>query len=157
MTFFSGLPRGAGARRNLLLDFLVQEADTLTIRIGATLSVLISDQPPSSPHFYARCLSCRSLPNLAWLGDRHQICWLAYPVAWLPYTVYIHSVLICNATNTQKCESTLVQKCSLGTDTHFKWLIDILPEVRSKLFNGWITLSDKRYFMVSFKQPGDPR
>jgi len=80
---FLGLPRWAGARRNLLLDFMVQgkisEADTLTIWLGATASRLISDQPPSSPHFYAWCPQ----PSRCILAsDRHQICWLAYPMAW---------------------------------------------------------------------------
>ena len=85
---FPGLPGWAGARRNLL-DFMVQgkitEADTPTIRLGATSSGLISDPPPSYPNFYAGCPSCRNSPPiifiLAW--DRHQICWLACPVAWL--------------------------------------------------------------------------
>jgi len=46
----------------------ISEADTLTIRLGATPSGLISNPPPSSPHFYARCPSCRNPPNLSWLG-----------------------------------------------------------------------------------------
>jgi len=50
-TALSGTTGGAGARRNSL-DFIVQrkisEADTLTIRLGATQSGLISD-PPSYP------------------------------------------------------------------------------------------------------------
>jgi len=37
------------------------EADTPTIRMGTTLSGLIRDAPPSSPHFYAGCPSCRKL------------------------------------------------------------------------------------------------
>ena len=53
--FFLGLPGWAGARRNLLLDFIVQgeitEADTLTIQMVATSSRLTSDPPPSSPIF----------------------------------------------------------------------------------------------------------
>jgi len=45
-----------------------------------------TNQRPTSfiPHFYARCHSCRNPPNqfiLVW--ERHQICWLAYPAAWL--------------------------------------------------------------------------
>ena len=84
MALFLGLPGWSGARRNLLLDFMVQgeisEADTLTIRLGATPSGLISNPPPSSPHFCAGCPSCHNPPNLSW----HKICWLAYPVAfWL--------------------------------------------------------------------------
>jgi len=45
----------------------ITEADTLTIRMGATPSGLISDPPPSSPHFYARCPSCCNPPTLSWL------------------------------------------------------------------------------------------
>ena len=33
------------------------------------------------PPFCATCPSCCNPPNLSWL-DRHQICCLAYPVAW---------------------------------------------------------------------------
>jgi len=36
-------------------------------RVGATASGLINN-PPSSPHFYARCPSCRNPPTLSWLG-----------------------------------------------------------------------------------------
>ena len=42
-------------------------ADTPTIWLGATPPGLISDAPPSSPHFYAGCPSCRNPPNLSWL------------------------------------------------------------------------------------------
>jgi len=52
--------------------FMVQgkktEADTPTIQVGATPSGINSDPSPSSPHFYARCPSCRNLPTLPWLG-----------------------------------------------------------------------------------------
>jgi len=46
--------------------------DTLTIRLGATPSGLISDPPPSSPHFTPDALpvATRNPPNfnLSWLG-----------------------------------------------------------------------------------------
>jgi len=67
---FPGLPTWAGARRNLLVDFVVQgeisEADMPTIWLGATPSRLISD-PPLVPHFYAGCPSSCNPPNLSWL------------------------------------------------------------------------------------------
>jgi len=73
MALFPGPPRSAGARRNLLLGFMVQgkitEADTLTIRLGTTPSRLISNSPPSSPHFYAGCPSCRNPPIYPGLGQ----------------------------------------------------------------------------------------
>ena len=69
---FLGLCWWAGARRNLVMDFLEQgkitEADTPTIRLGASASGLISYPPPSSPHFHARCPSCCNPPDLSWLG-----------------------------------------------------------------------------------------
>ena len=34
----------------------------MTIQLGSSSSGLISDPPPSSPHFYARCPSARTLP-----------------------------------------------------------------------------------------------
>jgi len=47
----------------------ITQADTPTIRLGATPSGLISNLLPSFPHFfYARCRSCRNAPNLSWLG-----------------------------------------------------------------------------------------
>jgi len=71
-TVFLGLPGWAGARRKLLLDCMVQgkitEADTPTIRLGAIPSGLISDPPPSYPHFHAGSPSCCNPPNLPWLG-----------------------------------------------------------------------------------------
>jgi len=66
--------------------FMVQgritEADTPTIWLGNTPFGLISDPPPTFPHFLRQMpflLQCSQF-NLA--CDRHQICWLAYPVAW---------------------------------------------------------------------------
>jgi len=84
--FFLGLPGWAGARRrNLSLHFTVQgeitQADTLIIRLGATPSRVNGD--PFTPAFL-RQMSFLPQPShfiLAW--DRHQIYWLAYPVAWL--------------------------------------------------------------------------
>ena len=54
----------------------ITEADAPTIRLGATPSGLVSNPSPSSPHFYARCPSCRSPPNLSWLwtGTSIYIC-----------------------------------------------------------------------------------
>ena len=40
----------------------ISEADTPTIRLGATPSGLISDPPPSFPHFYADALPATALP-----------------------------------------------------------------------------------------------
>ena len=72
MALFLGLPGSADARRNLLLDFMVQgeisEADTPTVWLGATPSGLISDPPPSFLYFHTRCPSCCNPPNLSWLG-----------------------------------------------------------------------------------------
>jgi len=46
----------------------ITEADIPTLRLGAIPPGLISHPPPSSPYFYAGCLSCRNSPNLSWLG-----------------------------------------------------------------------------------------
>jgi len=70
MTIFSGITRVS--RRNLL-DFMVQgniiEADTPTIRLGATLSGLISHPPPSSPIFTPDALPATTLPIYLGLGQ----------------------------------------------------------------------------------------
>ena len=59
---FLGLPSWAGARRKLLLDFMVQgkitEADTPTIRLGATPSGLISAHLHHTIFLKAGCPSC---------------------------------------------------------------------------------------------------
>jgi len=63
--------------------FMVQgkitKADTLTIRLGATPSGLISGTPPSSP-FLHRMPFLLQPSNFILAWDRHQICWLAYSV-----------------------------------------------------------------------------
>jgi len=69
---FPGPPGWAGARRNLL-DFVVQrkitEADTPTIRLGATSSGLISNPPLSSPIFTPDALPAAALPLYCSLGQ----------------------------------------------------------------------------------------
>jgi len=60
----------------------VTEVGTPTVQLAATPSKLVSVPPPSSPHFYAGYPSCRSPPNLSWLGTGTGICWIAYPMAW---------------------------------------------------------------------------
>ena len=85
--FFRECPGEPVPEENFLLDFMVQgeitEADTLTIRMGATPSGLISN-PPSSPVFYAGCPSCRNRPTLSWHGTGTKCAGLRtyYPVAW---------------------------------------------------------------------------
>jgi len=44
------------------------EADTWTIRLGATPPGLISDPSPISPDFYMGCSSCHNSPTLFWPG-----------------------------------------------------------------------------------------
>jgi len=66
---FRDYPGEPVPKENLLLAFCgAREADTPTIRLGATSSGLISNPPPTSPIFYAGCPSCRNPPNLSWLG-----------------------------------------------------------------------------------------
>ena len=72
MAFFRDHPGRAGTRRNILLDFVVQgeisEADTPTIRLGATPTGLISDPPPSTPIFTPDALLVATLAILSTLG-----------------------------------------------------------------------------------------
>jgi len=65
------------------------EADTLTIRMGATPSVLISDPPPSSPIFMPDALPAAT-PQFILSWDRQQICRPAYPllVSWKLLSYY---------------------------------------------------------------------
>jgi len=72
-------------KKKTIWTFIVQgkitQADTPTIRLVATPSGLISNPPANIPPFLRRTpfLPQPSHFILAW--DRHQICWLAYPVA----------------------------------------------------------------------------
>ena len=70
---FPGLPGWTGVRRNLLLDFMLQggisEADTPTMRLGATTSGLISDPRPSSHIFAPDALPAVTLPIYPGLGQ----------------------------------------------------------------------------------------
>ena len=60
-------------KKKLLLDFMVQggisDADTPTIRLGATPSGLISDPPPSSPIFTLDALPAATLPIYPGFGQ----------------------------------------------------------------------------------------
>jgi len=80
--FFPGLPGWAGARRNLLLDFMVQGKITWGRHTDhpAWRHYIWTNQRPTSiiPPFLRR-MPHPSYFILDW--DRHQICWLAYPVA----------------------------------------------------------------------------
>jgi len=69
--FFRDYPGELVPKEIFFWTFMVQGKitdNTPTIRLGATPSRLISNPPPSSPHFYTRCLSCRNPPNLSWLA-----------------------------------------------------------------------------------------
>ena len=85
---FPGLPGCASARRNLL-DFMEQgkitEADTPTIQLGSTPSGFRTNQWPTSiiPLFLCWMPFLPQHPHFILAWDGHQICWLAYPVAWL--------------------------------------------------------------------------
>ena len=56
--------------------------DRHTIWLGATPSGLISDPPPSPPLFLRQMPFQPQLSHFILAWNRHQICWLAYPVAW---------------------------------------------------------------------------
>jgi len=78
-TLFLGLPWWAGARRNLLLDFMVQgkitEENTPTVRLGASPSGLNSARLHRSPIFMPYALHAATLP--IYLGLRQALNMLA--------------------------------------------------------------------------------
>jgi len=79
----------------------VSEADTPTIRLGATPFGLISDPPPSSPHFYAGCPSCHNPPNLSWLGTGTKYAglhtqWLGFGIVTTEHYVTVTLLMILN-------------------------------------------------------------
>jgi len=119
-----------------------------TIRLGATPSRVISDPPPSFPHFYAGCPSCRNPPNLSWLGTGTKYAglhthWLGFFCKWtlgVSGTVcllYFHtwcglsSNLRCRSETccTQLAENTGRKKVAknrhLGTIAQFYWAISL--------------------------------
>jgi len=71
--FFQYYPGEPVPEEKLLLDFMVQgeisEANTPTIRLGATPSGLISDPPPSSHSFTPDALPATTLPIYPGLGQ----------------------------------------------------------------------------------------
>jgi len=78
-------------------DIRGSEADTPTIQLGATPSGLISDPPPSYPHFYTGYPSCHNPPNLSWLGTGTKYAglhtqWLGLSLSisqsWIPEAVF---------------------------------------------------------------------
>jgi len=72
LALFPGLPGWAGARRNLLLDFMVPREDNRgrhTNNPAGHHSIPTNQRATSViPHFYAVCLSCYNPPNLSWLA-----------------------------------------------------------------------------------------
>jgi len=97
--FFQDYP-GELVPENLVLDFMVQgeisEADTPTIRLGATPSRLISDPPSLSPIFKPDALPVATLPIFRGLRQAPNML-VAYlvPVAWLyPVAWFISSGLM---------------------------------------------------------------
>jgi len=65
-----------------MLQGETSEADTPTIRLNATPSGLISDPAPSFLPFLRQMPFQQQPSQFILARDRHQICWLAYPVAW---------------------------------------------------------------------------
>jgi len=88
MAFFQDHPSEPVPEEIFFWTFMVQgkitHGDSPTIRMGATPSGLISDPPPSSPIFMPHALTAATLPLYP---GRHQICWLAYPVAWFNQSI----------------------------------------------------------------------
>jgi len=90
----------------------ITEADTPTIRLGATPSVLISDPPPSSSIFTLDALPAATLPLYPGLGQ---------------------------APNTLACiPSVLVQMLTKTTKNHYHqvWLKRLIQNVNSNPFDG---------------------
>jgi len=83
--FFHDHPREL-APEEIFWRFMMQgkttEADTPTVWLGTTPSGLISDPPPSFIPFLCRMPFLLQPSHFILALDRHQICWLAYPVAW---------------------------------------------------------------------------
>jgi len=82
-----------------LVDFVMQgkitEADTPTIRLGATASGLISDPPPSSSP--AGCPSCHNPPTSSWLGTGTEFAGLH--TQWCGFILNVYSVNIMQSIN----------------------------------------------------------
>jgi len=87
--FYGPFPRTTWVSRcqkKFCLGFMVQgkitEADTLTMR-NRCHSIQTNQRPTSIIPLFVRRIPFLPQPShfiLAW--DRHQICWLAYPVEW---------------------------------------------------------------------------
>ena len=113
MAVFPGLPGWAGARRNLILDFMMQgkkQRHTQWPSGWAPLhpdSRLITDPSPSSPIFYAGCPSCRNPPTLPWLrtGSKYG----GLHTQWRGSKVYKRAEVI--GTGRQTCSRSKIHRC----------------------------------------------
>jgi len=91
--FFQDYPGEPVPEEIFFWTFMVQgkitEGDTPTISLGASSSGLISNPPPSSPQFLRRMPFLPQPSHFFLIWERHQICWLACPVASLHQVHYI--------------------------------------------------------------------
>jgi len=137
---FPWLPGWAGARRNLLVDFMVQGKITWgrhTDNPDGRHSIQINQRPTSIiPHFYAGCPSCRNSLNLSWLATDTKYhafwrgsvsalqwtikCWTLLTVAWV--SVVYTSVVCCMLSDVllTKCNFHLLYESQLylGIDVY---------------------------------------
>ena len=94
-------PAWAGAKRKLLLDFMVLGRITRgrhTNSLGGCHSIWTNQQSTSNnPHFYAECPSCCNPPNLSWLG-RHKNMLDCVPGGLVCITLWLGCITVNNPT-----------------------------------------------------------
>jgi len=94
----------------------ITQADTLTIRMGAIPSKLISDPSLSSPHFYTGCPSCRNPHTLSWLGTGTK--YAGWHNQWHGFIVTLNVIL---KVNIHTCIFINYFFCDIALPSAFMW------------------------------------
>jgi len=92
---YLGLPSWAGARLNLLLDFVVQRKITWgrhTDNLARCHSIWTNQRPTSITPILCQMPFLLQPFQFIVAWDKHQICWSAYPVAWLLWSFQIQTL-----------------------------------------------------------------
>jgi len=135
--FFPGLPGELMQEEKLILDFMVQgeisEADTQHSG-WAPLQPVLSVTHLSHPPILRRIpfLLQPSQFILAW--DRHQICWLAYSVAW-KYTAEVKMAILAT---TMLCRSGILAQRISKRRSSFLWELGVACYSKKARGNCWV-------------------
>jgi len=93
------------------------EAEAPTVPVEATPTETNSAPTPNPLILCRMPFLQRNPPNLSWLGTDTDLCWLAYPVAWLIHQLLNKAIFKkfgYNRTNSYTPKSLQVKTCSIS-------------------------------------------